>query len=199
MMVSWLHTWREDNLSTMRYVRKLKTAIARKVAMIVYKGLPDHELSKVPYQSRFIDIWWVIHDGGLLLLMPYLLTLHKVWRHCTLRLFAVTMTNESPESVAELTAEFLNSVRIDATVVVIKLNVDLKDDVHAKMAQMRNARMNFEAELTHNDEYNVPISPQKQKRAQKTEHLTSDDIDAGGVVAPMIESSPIDETPQVRI
>ena len=25
-----------------------------------------------------IDVWWVVHDGGLLLLLPYLLQLHKV-------------------------------------------------------------------------------------------------------------------------
>ncbi len=31
-----------------------------------------------------IDVWWVSEDGGLLLLIPYLLTLHPVWRFvCT--------------------------------------------------------------------------------------------------------------------
>ena len=36
-----------------------------------------------------IDVWWVVHDGGLLMLLPFLLKQHKVWKHCTLRIFTV--------------------------------------------------------------------------------------------------------------
>lgn len=29
-----------------------------------------------------IDVWWVVHDGGLLMLLPFLLRQHKVhWVH----------------------------------------------------------------------------------------------------------------------
>jgi potassium/chloride transporter 4/5/6 len=31
-------------------------------------------------QTGSIDIWWIIHDGGLLMLFTYLLSLHRVWR-----------------------------------------------------------------------------------------------------------------------
>lgn len=34
-------------------------------------------------QERFsdghIDVWWIVHDGGLLMLLPFLLRQHKVW------------------------------------------------------------------------------------------------------------------------
>lgn len=36
-----------------------------------------------------IDVWWVVHDGGLLMLLPFLLKQHKVWKQCTLRIFTV--------------------------------------------------------------------------------------------------------------
>jgi len=36
-----------------------------------------------------IDIWWIVHDGGLMLLMMFLLKQHKVWRRCNLRLFTI--------------------------------------------------------------------------------------------------------------
>jgi len=167
VMVSWEDNWQDDNVNTMRYVRKLKTALAKKVATIVYKVSPEYEAPVVPYESGFIDIWWVIHDGGLLLLLPYLLTLHKQWRNCSLRLFAVSMTNESPEDVEKLTYDFLNAVRIDATVTIITLNVDTSDDINAKMTEMRKARMNFEAELSENQEFLAPSSPAKSKNPEE--------------------------------
>lgn len=30
--------------------------------------------------GQTIDIWWVAKDGGLLLLVPYLLKLHVLWK-----------------------------------------------------------------------------------------------------------------------
>jgi len=27
-----------------------------------------------------IDVWWVVHDGGMLMLLPFLLRQHKVGR-----------------------------------------------------------------------------------------------------------------------
>ena len=164
VLFSWFYEWREDNVNTMRFVRKLKTALARKVATLVYKQATGNVVPSKPFTSGFIDIWWVIHDGGLLLLLPYLLTLHKVWRNCTLRLFAVTMSNEDPVDIANLTAEFLNSVRINATVEVITLGVDTSDDMMGNMSSMRNARMNFEAELAGNAEYMSTVTPAKKSK-----------------------------------
>lgn len=35
-----------------------------------------------PHQERLsegtIDVWWIVHDGGLLMLLPFLLRQHKV-------------------------------------------------------------------------------------------------------------------------
>ena len=36
-----------------------------------------------------IDIWWVVHDGGMMILMMFLLKRHKVWKKCKLRIFTV--------------------------------------------------------------------------------------------------------------
>lgn len=52
-------------------------------------------------KSTTIDVWWVVHDGGLLLLVPFLLSQHKVWRSgVKIRLFAVlTDAKENPVTV----------------------------------------------------------------------------------------------------
>ena len=36
-----------------------------------------------------IDIWWIVHDGGMMILMMFLLKRHKTWRKCKLRIFTV--------------------------------------------------------------------------------------------------------------
>lgn len=35
------------------------------------------------------DVWWLLHDGGILILVAYLLKRHATWRHCSLRIFTV--------------------------------------------------------------------------------------------------------------
>lgn len=32
------------------------------------------------YLEGHIDVWWIVHDGGMLMLLPFLLRQHKVCR-----------------------------------------------------------------------------------------------------------------------
>ena len=36
-----------------------------------------------------IDLWWVVHDGGMMLLLAHLIRQHKTWSRCRLRIFTV--------------------------------------------------------------------------------------------------------------
>ena len=38
--------------------------------------------------STIIDVWWLFDDGGLTLLLPYLLRRRKRWRDCQFRIFS---------------------------------------------------------------------------------------------------------------
>jgi solute carrier family 12 sodium/potassium/chloride transporter 2 len=38
---------------------------------------------------HFIDIWWLYDDGGLTLLVPYILSKRKLWKNCQLRVFTI--------------------------------------------------------------------------------------------------------------
>ena len=40
----------------------------------------------VPAHSN-IDLWWVVHDGGLLLLLSIILRKHRKWHNCNLRVY----------------------------------------------------------------------------------------------------------------
>jgi len=50
-------------------------------------------------QRGFMDIWWIIHDGGLLLLLSYLLNQHKIWQDCIMRVFVVAEDHHDKEKI----------------------------------------------------------------------------------------------------
>jgi hypothetical protein len=65
------------------------------------------------YQSGYLDVWWVYDDGGLTLLLPYLLLQKKYWAKCKLRIFIQKKNNnndsdmsEEQRSIATLLAKF---------------------------------------------------------------------------------------------
>lgn len=130
-MSQWPLHW--DRLTEAEKERKLnsyKTVTASKKALIVVKGagrLPDNNARL----DGFIDIYWVVHDGGLLLLIPYLLSLNKVWRGCTLRLFVVlTRVDDNPEEFKRRAQNHLERVRINAVVEAVDLTV-LESETHS--------------------------------------------------------------------
>ena len=38
-------------------------------------------------KKGFIDVWWMFDDGGLTLLIPYILSTKSMWKGCKLRVF----------------------------------------------------------------------------------------------------------------
>ena len=38
-------------------------------------------------KKGFMDIWWLYDDGGLTILIPYLISQRKHWHECKLRIF----------------------------------------------------------------------------------------------------------------
>lgn len=45
--------------------------------------------------SAIIDVWWLFDDGGLTLLLPYLLTRRKRWRNSQFRIFSCVAGEKS--------------------------------------------------------------------------------------------------------
>lgn len=61
---------------------------AKNMALLVVKGVNSFPDCSEKMRGT-IDVWWIVHEGGMLLLLPYLLRHHKSWRNCKLRIFAV--------------------------------------------------------------------------------------------------------------
>lgn len=68
-----------------------------------------------------VDVWWVVHDGGMMMLLPFLLKQHKSWRSTRLRVFTVSHQNENSQKMKEDLVKFLYHLRIEAEVDVYEM------------------------------------------------------------------------------
>ena len=74
-------------------------------------------------QVGTIDVWWVQHDGGLLLLLPMLLLKHRIWAGCSLRVFAVVAQESKSKELQESLDKMLYDLRIHAHAEVVVVPV----------------------------------------------------------------------------
>lgn len=64
--------------------------------------------------SAIIDVWWLFDDGGLTLLLPYLLRRRKRWRNCQFRIFSCVSGEKIDADRQHLAmASLLNKFRIN--------------------------------------------------------------------------------------
>lgn len=71
--------------------------------------------------SGKVDVWWIVHDGGMLMLLPFLLRQHRVWRNTQLRIFTVAGVQDNSVKMREDLRTFLYHLRIDGEADVIEL------------------------------------------------------------------------------
>lgn len=71
--------------------------------------------------SGTIDIWWIVHDGGILMLIPFLLKQHRTWKNCKLRIFTVAQTDDNSIQMKKDLKTFLYQLRIPAEVEVVEM------------------------------------------------------------------------------
>ncbi|CAH0399333.1 unnamed protein product [Chilo suppressalis] len=64
-------------------------------------------------QSGTVDVWWLYDDGGLTLLLPYILSTRRAWSSCPLRVFTLANKNTELELEERNMASLLSKFRID--------------------------------------------------------------------------------------
>ena len=62
------------------------------------KELPAQILEKISIFKHkqgkgTIDVWWLYDDGGLTMLLPYIISTRSQWSSCKLRVFALVNNN----------------------------------------------------------------------------------------------------------
>ncbi|XP_068225470.1 bumetanide-sensitive sodium-(potassium)-chloride cotransporter-like isoform X2 [Palaemon carinicauda] len=83
-----------------------------------------------------IDVWWLYDDGGLTLLLPYILTTRSQWSGCKLRVFALANRKDELDMEQRSMANLLAKFRIDYSDVIVI------PDVAKKAAE--SSRMEFD-------------------------------------------------------
>ncbi|XP_045605919.2 bumetanide-sensitive sodium-(potassium)-chloride cotransporter isoform X1 [Procambarus clarkii] len=66
-----------------------------------------------------IDVWWLYDDGGLTMLIPYILTTRSAWSSCKLRVFCLANKKDDLASEHRSMIELLCKFRIDFSDVVM--------------------------------------------------------------------------------
>ncbi|XP_041838113.1 solute carrier family 12 member 1 [Melanotaenia boesemani] len=72
-----------------------------------------------------IDVWWLFDDGGLTLLLPYILTTRKKWKDSKLRIFIAGQPGRSELDKEEMKS-LLHKFRIKCS------DINVIDDIHIK-------------------------------------------------------------------
>lgn len=81
---------------------------------------PEEITQEVAFKEKpkgTIDVWWLFDDGGLTILIPYLLSIHRYWKDCKLRIFTPASTHALKSNELRM-ATLLKRFRIDFTSVV---------------------------------------------------------------------------------
>ena len=70
-------------------------------------------------KKGFIDVWWLYDDGGLTLLIPYILSTRQMYSECSLRVFCLGNKKDDLDRETRNMAALLAKFRIDFSDVVV--------------------------------------------------------------------------------
>ncbi|KAK1901430.1 Solute carrier family 12 member 5 [Dissostichus eleginoides] len=124
VLVSWPRNWRQgDEHQTWRnFVELVRETTAASLAMLVPKNIAAFPSNGERFTEGHIDVWWIVHDGGMLMLLPFLLKQHKVWRKCKIRIFTVAQLDDNSIQMKKDLTTFLYHLRIEALVEVVEMH-----------------------------------------------------------------------------
>uniref|UniRef100_A0A674B0W1 Solute carrier family 12 member 5-like n=1 Tax=Salmo trutta TaxID=8032 RepID=A0A674B0W1_SALTR len=123
VLVSWPRNWKQaDDLQTWRdFIELVRETTAAHLALLVPKNIAAFPSNGERFSEGHIDVWWIVHDGGMLMLLPFLLRQHKVWRKCKMRIFTVAQMDDNSIQMKKDLSTFLYHLRIDAEVEVVEM------------------------------------------------------------------------------
>ena len=128
----------------------MRCTTAAHLALLVPKNIAFYPSNHERYLEGHIDVWWIVHDGGMLMLLPFLLRQHKVgqalrpwceglgpcregvrlnhhppwpqvWRKCRMRIFTVAQMDDNSIQMKKDLAIFLYHLRLEAEVEVVEM------------------------------------------------------------------------------
>jgi potassium/chloride transporter 4/5/6 len=114
--------WRRENLTQIpsTFISIINDCIIANKAVVIVKGL-DEWPNEYQRQYGTIDLYWIVRDGGLMLLLSQLLLTKESFESCKIQVFCIA---EEDTEAAELKADvkkFLYDLRMQAEVIVVTM------------------------------------------------------------------------------
>uniref|UniRef100_A0AC35U6Q0 Solute carrier family 12 member 6 n=1 Tax=Rhabditophanes sp. KR3021 TaxID=114890 RepID=A0AC35U6Q0_9BILA len=124
LLLSWPmrreETERTEDTEYLTFTDKIHIGAAMNMSLIVAKDITDFPTASK--MSGYIDVYWIVQDGGLCILLAYLMTQHKVWRHCKQRVIAVAQKDDNNTKLMKDLQDYVYQLRIQADVCVVELS-----------------------------------------------------------------------------
>ncbi|XP_036378681.1 solute carrier family 12 member 7 isoform X2 [Megalops cyprinoides] len=124
VLMAWPCSWKQsdDSLTWRNFIETVRETTAAHHALLVAKNIDSFPTNQERLKEGTIDVWWIVHDGGMLMLLPFLLRQHKVWRKCKMRIFTVAQLDDNSIQMKKDLQMFLYHLRLDAEVEVVEMH-----------------------------------------------------------------------------
>ncbi|KAG8133148.1 hypothetical protein E2320_010960 [Naja naja] len=149
VLMAWPQSWKQtDNrFSWKNFVDTVRETTAAQQALLVAKNIDLFPGNQERFSEGNIDIWWIVHDGGMLMLLPFLLKQHKVWRKCRMRIFTVAQMDDNSIQMKSDLQMFLYHLRIKAEVEVVEMKTLVMEQRSQMLKQMQLSKNEREREI----------------------------------------------------
>ncbi|KAE9550063.1 hypothetical protein FO519_006727 [Halicephalobus sp. NKZ332] len=179
VIVPWPDQWSNNKSfeESKKFVDIVRHVVAAKCAILVPKNIQKYPYSNEKV-SGTLDVWWVVHDGGLLMLLPFLLKKHRTWKNTTLRLFTIAQLDDNTTQMKQDLEKFLYHLRIEAQVFVIEMpESDISDYTYERTLKMEE-RHKLLREMHVRKENAVDIQSQMDEavRERKFSKINEDEV-----------------------
>ncbi|EHA8587655.1 hypothetical protein COCNU_scaffold002878G000020 [Cocos nucifera] len=114
--------WRRENLTQIpsTFVSIINDCIIANKAVVIVKGL-DEWPGEYQKQYGTIDLYWIVRDGGLMLLLSQLLLTKESFESCKIQVFCIAEEDMEAEELKADVKKFLYDLRMQAEVIVVTM------------------------------------------------------------------------------
>ncbi|XP_039049453.1 cation-chloride cotransporter 1-like isoform X2 [Hibiscus syriacus] len=114
--------WRRENLQEIPaiFVGIINDCVVANKAVVIVKGL-DEWPNEYQRQYGTIDLYWIVRDGGLMLLLSQLLLTKESFESCKIQVFCIAEEDTDAEGLKADVKKFLYDLRMQAEVIVITI------------------------------------------------------------------------------
>ena len=148
VLTLWPENWEQQEDDLWTFLDRVHRSTRRQLCLVIVRGIQTW-----PQQNEkkrgWMDVWWIIKDGGLLVLIGHLLRRHPVWARTKLRLFLVAEQHDqdADKVVKDEVEKLLYQLRIQATVSTVAapgadtaaFHTPVDDEARERLAGLTNS------------------------------------------------------------